>query len=416
MSDKANMSSLDYKISLRQAPVGSQMFFVAFGALVLVPLLTGLDPNLAMFTAGVGTLVFQFLTRGQVPIFLASSFAFILPIQEGVKQWGLAGTLSGLTVSGLVYIVISALVKRYGSIVIQRFLPAIVTGPVIMVIGLSLAPTAVNMAFGIDSGGNSVMDRHTALIIAMIALGATLLATLWGRGIIRLIPILCGIVAGYIASLCFGVVDFSPLAAVSWVSVPNFTLPEWNTQAVIYIVPIVIAPIIEHVGNVVAIGNVTGRDYTKRPGLHKTLFGDGIATMLASFLGGPPCTTYSEVTGGIALTKAFNPAVLTWAAITAIVLSFVSKLGAALMTIPLPVMGGIMVLLFGAIVVVGINSLVQSRLDLMESRNMVIIAVVLVFGLGGMVFEAGDFTIRGIGLAGLSGFVLNLVLPGHKTR
>lgn len=408
------ISSLDYNFKLRFAPVGSQMFFVAFGALVLVPLLTGLNPSVAMFTAGAGTLLFQIITKGSVPIFLASSFAFIAPIQQGINQWGIAQTMSGLAASCLIYLLLSFLVYKRGVAVIQRFLPPIVTGPVIMVIGLSLAPVAVNMAFGRDAGGIQAVPQTTALIIAMASLAATMIATIWGRGFIKLVPILCGIFVGYILSLCFGAVDFSNLEAAPWFAVPDFVAPEWNFNAVLFIVPIAIAPCIEHVGNIFAISSVTGRDYSKKPGLHRTLLGDGLATVVASVFGGPPNTTYSEVTGGVALTRAFNPAVMTWAAITAMILAFFGKLGGILMTIPLPVMGGIMILLFGAIIVVGMDSLMRSGVNLMAPRNMVIISVVLVFGLGGMVFGSGELALKGIGLSGISGLVLHLLIPGGK--
>lgn len=405
-----SISSLDYSFNLRHALVGSQMFFIAFGALVLVPLLTGLDPNVAMFTAGLGTLLFQFITKGKVPIFLASSFAFIAPIQAGIGQWGLGGTMCGLAVSGILYVLLSLLVRRYGVRIVERFLPAIVTGPVIMVIGLSLAPVGVNMALGLE-GGTQILPRVDALIISLSALAATMLATIWGKGVIRLVPIMCGISVGYIVSLFYGIIDFSAVVSAPWFAMPNFTMPEWNTQAVLYILPIAIAPAIEHIGNIYAISAVTGREYSKNPGLHRTLLGDGIATTMASLLGGPPNTTYSEVTGGVALTRAFNPGVMTWTAITAIALAFIGKLGAILMTIPTPVMGGIMILLFGAIVVVGMNSLVHAGKDLMESRNMVIVATVLVFGLGGMVFNFGEYKVEGIGLSAIIGLILHLVLP-----
>ncbi|MFI3272545.1 MAG: uracil-xanthine permease family protein [Pseudomonadota bacterium] len=388
------------------------MLFVAFGALVLVPLLTGLDSNVALFAAGVATLIFQILTRGSVPVFLASSFAFIAPIIYGVKTWGIPQTLCGLTAAGLVYMALAALIRVKGSGIVERILPPIVTGPVIMVIGLILSPVAINMATG--SGGSIPHDQ--ALIIAMVSLLATVIASLFGKGIIKLIPIFCGIIAGYIASLCFGVVDFSPIGAAPWIAMPNFVTPEWNLDAIIFIVPVAIAPAIEHVGGILAIGSVTGKNYLEKPGIDRTLFADSIATMVASSVGGPPCTTYAEVTGAVALTRAFNPAILTWAAISAICLAFVGKLGAVLGTIPTPVMGGIMILLFGTITVVGMNSLVRAGQDLMVPRNMIIIAVILVFGLGGMSFKFGEFALEGIGLAGITGVVLNLILPKIKNE
>lgn len=409
--------STEYSFRLKDSLIGAQMLFVAFGALVLVPLLTGLDPNVALFTAGAGTLIFQLVTKRQVPIFLASSFAFIAPIIHGVATWGVAATMGGLVAAGMLYVLLGGLIKVQGTQILDRVLPAIVTGPVIMVIGLGLAPVAVFMAIGKSGDGSiELFARQDALVVSMISLTATIAASLFGRGVIRLVPIMCGIVAGYIAALAYGMVDFTKVAEAAWFSMPNFVTPEFNIEAIIFIVPVAIAPAIEHVGDVLAISSVTGKNYIDKPGVHRTMMGDGVATMFASFLGGPPNTTYSEVTGAVALTRSFNPGIMTWAAITAILLAFVGKLGALLHTIPTPVMGGIMILLFGAIAVVGMNSLVRAQLDLMEPRNLAIMAMILVFGIGGMAFHAGEFSIKGIGLAGIVGVVLNLILPrtSHK--
>jgi uracil permease len=411
----SNQAPTDYKFQIKDCFLGAQMLFVAFGALVLVPLLTGLDPNVALFTAGLGTLVFQIITRGKVPIFLASSFAFIAPIIYGVKTWGIPGTMCGLAAAGVVYMLLSLMVRIQGSDIIKRVLPPVVTGPVIMVIGLILAPVAVHMAMGKTGDGAVVLYPQTkAMTVGLLALATTIFASILGKGIFKLIPIICGIVVGYIVSLVFGFVDFSGISKASWFAVPNFVMPEWNLQAIFYIVPIAIAPAIEHFGDIVAIGGVTGKDYLKDPGIQNTMLGDGVATSLASFLGGPPNTTYSEVTGAVALTKVFNPAIMTWAAITAILLAFVGKLGAILQTVPTPVMGGIMLLLFGAIMVVGLNTLVKSGDDLLEARNLSIVALILIFGIGGMSFSAGQFQLQGIGLAGILGVFLNLVLPHGK--
>ena len=412
-----SVSSSDYNFKPTDCLLGAQMLFVAFGALVLVPLLTGLDPNVALFTAGAGTLIFQVVTRGKVPIFLASSFAFLPPIMYGVKTWGIPGTMCGLCAAGFVYIVLSFLIRWQGSGVIKKVLPPVVTGPVIMVIGLILAPVAVNMAMGKTGDGSFVLfPERTAMFISLLSLVATVLVSILGKGLLRLIPILCGIVTGYILSMLFGIVDFSPVSKAAWFAVPSFVFPEWNLQAVFYIVPIAIAPAIEHFGDVLAIGGVTGKDYVKDPGIENTMLGDGLATSFASFLGGPPNTTYSEVTGAVALTRVFNPGVMTWAAITAILLAFVGKMGALLQTVPAPVMGGIMLLLFGAIMVIGLNTLVQSGEDLTEARNLSIVALILVFGIGGMTFSAGEFSLQGIGLAGILGVVMNLVLPHRKEQ
>jgi len=404
-----------YTFRLRDSMIGAQMLFVAFGALVLVPLLTGLDPNVALFTAGAGTLVFQIVTRGQVPIFLASSFAFIAPIIYGVKTWGIPGTMCGLAAAGALYMLLSLFITLRGTSVLDRILPTVVTGPVIMVIGLILAPVAVNMALGKTGDGSAVLvPETTALVVSMISLATTVLVSLFGRGVMRLIPILFGILVGYLASLFFGLVDFTPVREAPWLAVPSFVLPEWNFKAVLFIVPVAIAPAIEHFGDVLAISSVTGRNYLQKPGVNRTLLGDGLATSLASVLGGPPNTTYSEVTGAVALLKVKNPGIMTWAAICAIGLAFVGKVGAVLQTIPVPVMGGIMILLFGTIMVVGVNSLVKNQVDLMQSRNMIIMALIVVLGIGGMSFSAGEFTMEGIGLAGLVGVVLNLILPGRE--
>lgn len=406
-------SGADYDFKLKDSLIGAQMLFVAFGALVLVPLLTGLDPNVAMFTAGVGTLIFQGVTKRKVPIFLASSFAFIAPIMYGVQTWGIPSTMCGLMAAGVVYILLSLLIKWKGSEIILRLLPPIVTGPVIMVIGLILAPVAVNMALGKTGDGSAVLvPQNTAVIVSMISLAVTVLVSLLGRGMLRLIPILCGIMAGYLLSLPLGLVDYSPVASAAWIAVPNFTLPQWNWQAILFIMPVAIAPAIEHFGDVLAIGSITGKNYLDDPGIHRTMMGDGVATSFASFLGGPPNTTYSEVTGAVALIKIFNPAIMTWAAIFAVALAFIGKIGALLQTIPAPVMGGIMLLLFGAITVVGLNSLVRAGEDLTAPRNMTVVALILIFGIGDMTLSMGELSIQGIGLAGILGVFLNLVLPG----
>ena len=428
----------EYRFSChpKQIIIGAQMLFVAFGALVLVPLLTGLDANVALFTAGAGTLLFQVITRGKVPVFLASSFAFIAPIIYGVQKWGVPGTLCGLAAAGLFYVVLSIAVRIFGADILHRILPPVVTGPVIMVIGLVLAPVAVHMACGRTGDGAAwLVPQTTAFIIAGVALVVTVLVSLLGRGLFRLIPILCGICAGYLTALGLDATGISASIQASfdpgalqnwtaptlismqqvidaqWIAKPNFTLPVWNLEAVWFIVPVAIAPAIEHFGDILAIGSITGKDYVEDPGIHRTLLGDGLATSLAAFLGGPPNTTYSEVSGAVALTRSFNPFIMTWASIAAILLAFVGKLGGFLGTIPVPVMGGIMVLLFGAIAVIGINTLVRAGTDLMQPRNLAIVAVILVFGIGGMSFDLLAVKLGGIGLAGVVGVLLNVILP-----
>lgn len=401
-----------YHFRLRDAVLGCQMLFVAFGALVLVPLLTGLDANVALFTAGAGTLLFQAITRGRVPIFLASSFAFIAPIIYGVKTWGIPATLCGLAMAGVVYVALSAVIYWRGPGVIQRILPPVVTGPVIMVIGLLLAPVAVNMAMGKTGDGSAVLVPYgRAMGVAMVALLVTIFMALKARGMWRLLPILTGIGAGYLVCLPLGLIHWDAVRAAPWLAAPHFVRPVWSLPAVIFILPVAIAPAIEHIGDILAIGSVTGKDYVRDPGLHRTLLGDGLATSLASVLGGPPNTTYSEVTGAVALIKVYNPAIMTWAAVAAILLSFIGKLGALLQTIPGPVMGGILLLLFGAISAVGLNTLVRSGANLMEPRNMIVVSLIIVSGLGGLSIEVGGLAFKGIGLSGIVGVLLNLLLP-----
>jgi len=401
----------------RQLVLGIQMLFVAFGALVLVPLLTGLDPSIALFTAGAGTLLFHALTGGQVPIFLASSFAFIAPISFAMKQFGAGATLGALFCTGLVYLLFSAMARVGGRGLLNRYLPPIVTGPVIMVIGLKLAPVAVGMTRSFSAAGPA---DGRAVFIAACSLLTAVAAVMYGRKLLSLIPVLCGIVTGYGISLLMKVVDFTPVREAAWFQVPwtaalangTFARPTFDLAAILYMLPVALAPAIEHVGDILAISSVTGKDYLKEPGLHRTLLGDGLATSLAGLLGGPPNTTYSEVTGAVALTKATDPVLMRIAAGAAMVLAFAGKLGAILRTIPAPVMGGIMLLLFGMIAAIGVNSLVKARVDMSRSRNLVIASVILTAGIGDMTVTCGRFCLGGIGLAGLVGVILNLVLPG----
>ncbi|MGM0767145.1 MAG: uracil-xanthine permease family protein [Pseudomonadota bacterium] len=395
----------------KQAVAGSQMLLVAFGALVLMPLITGLDPNVALFTAGLGTLIFHIVTGGQIPIFLASSFAFIAPVIAAKGRFGLEETLGGLMAAGILYILLSGAIRLRGTGFITRLLPPVVIGPVIMVIGLGLAPVAVHMASGRSGdGATELVPYDTAIWIALISLVVTVIMSVWAKGIFRLIPIMFGVIVGYILSAFAGIVDLTPVREAPWFAVPNFVAPEFSWGAILFMIPVAIAPAIEHIGDILAIGNVTRKNYLEKPGLHRTLLGDGLATSAASMLGGPPNTTYSEVTGAVVLTRNFNPKVMWWAAIIAIVLAFVGKFGAVLQTIPVPVMGGILCLLFGSIAVVGLNTLIRHQVDLSQSRNLVIVAITLVFGIGGMAIGQ----LEGIALCAVVAIALNLILPGTR--
>ena len=388
---------------LQRTIVGVQFLFVAFGATVLVPLLVGMDPSVALFTAGVGTLIFHLVTKGKVPIFLGSSFAFIAPIIKATELYGLPGTLSGLVAVGAVYGIMSALVRFRGIGFISRLFPPVVVGPVIMLIGLSLASTGVDMA-------------KENWLLAIIALLTTVVVSLFGKGLLRLIPIFSGIVVGYIAATIMGLVDFQSVADAPWLALPAFVRPEFSWEAIIFMIPVAIAPVIEHIGDVYAINEVAGKDFVKDPGLHRTMLGDGLACVAAALIGGPPVTTYSEVTGAISLTKITDPVVIRIAAIVGILFSVLGKVSAILKTIPSAVLGGIMLLLFGTIASVGINSLIKNKIDMGDTRNLVIASLILTLGIGGAELTFGDFTIGGIGLAALVGVILNLIIPKSKAK
>lgn len=394
-------TSLQDQLTFKNTILGVQFLFVAFGATVLVPLLVGIDPSVALFTAGIGTLIFHLITKGQVPVFLGSSFAFIAPIVEATKLFGWPGTLSGIIAVGLVYGVVSALVKARGIKFIEQLFPAVVVGPVIMIIGLSLAPVAVDMA-------------KTDWILAIIALFTAIIVVIFGKKMIKLIPIFIAIAVAYIVAIIWGKVDFTTVQESAWFALPQFTMPQFSWQAILYMIPVAIAPIIEHVGDIYAIGGVCNKNFIEKPGLHRTLLGDGIATSIAGFFGGVPNTTYSEVTGAITLTKVTNPFILRIAAITAIIFALVGKISGLLKTIPQSILGGIMLLLFGMIAAIGIKSLVESKTNLSETRNQVIVSVVLTVGIGGAVLQTGSFSLGGIGLAATTGIILNLILPKTK--
>ena len=381
--------------------VGVQFLFVAFGATVLVPLLVGMDPSVALFTAGIGTLVFHLITKGKVPIFLGSSFAFIAPILKATELYGLPGALSGLVAVGAVYGIMSGLVRFRGVGFITRLFPPIVVGPVIMLIGLSLASTGVDMA-------------KSNWALAILSLIITVIVSLFGKGLLRLIPIFSGIIVGYIAAAFGGLIDFQPVVDAPWLSLPAFVRPEFCWEAVIFMAPVAIAPVIEHIGDVYAINEVAGKDFVKDPGLHRTMLGDGAACIVASCVGGPPVTTYSEVTGAISLTKITDPSVIRIAAVVGILFSILGKVSAVLKTIPSAVLGGIMLLLFGSIASVGINSLIKNKVDMGNTRNLVIASLILTLGIGGAEMTFSGITIGGIGLAALVGVLLNLILPKRE--
>ena len=377
--------------------------FVAFGSTVLVPLLTGLDPAVALLAAGLGTLLFHAVTGGKVPIYLGSSFAFIAPIIKATELFGLGGMFCGLVSVGLVYMLMSLLVRTFGIDLIKKLFPPVVIGPVIILIGLSLAGAGVNMA-------------QENWILAIVSLAVAVAASIWGKGMIKLIPVVFGALAGYVVALIFfrDTMDFSVVGNASWFAFPKLAKMSFSWQAILFMAPVAIAPIIEHVGDMYAIGSIAGKDFVKDPGLHRTMLGDGLSCVLAAFLGGAPITTYSEVTGAVSLTKVTDPSVLRIAAVSAVVLSVIGKVGAVIQTIPSAVLGGIMLLLFGSIASVGISNMIQAKIDMGSTRNLIIVSLILTIGIGGAIISVGSFTLSGIGLASLVGVILNLILPEDK--
>lgn len=380
--------------------IGIQFMFVAFGSTVLVPLLVGFDPAIALLAAGLGTLIFHAVTKGKVPIYLGSSFAFIAPIIKATELYGMPGMFCGLVSVGVVYILMSLLVKTFGISLIKKLFPSVVIGPVIILIGLSLASSGVNMA-------------ESNWTLALISLAVAIATSIWGKGIFKLIPVVFGALAGYAVSLLFfrETMDFSAVATASWFSLPKFSQMSFSWQAILFMAPVAIAPIIEHIGDMYAISSIANKDFVKDPGLHRTLLGDGLSCCLAAFLGGAPVTTYSEVTGAVSLTKVTDPSVLRISAVSAILLSVIGKVGALIQTIPQAVLGGIMLLLFGTIASVGISNMIQAKVDMSSTRNLIISSLILTIGIGGAVIEFGTFSFSGIGLASIVGVILNLLLP-----
>ena len=388
---------------LKRTRVGVQFMFVAFGSTVLVPLLVGFDPAIALLAAGLGTLLFHGVTGGKVPIYLGSSFAFIAPIVKATELYGMPGMFCGLVAVGVVYLLMSLLVKLFGISFIKKLFPPIVIGPVIILIGLSLASTGVDMA-------------SQNWVLAIISLLVAIACSIWGKGLVKIIPVFFGAIVGYIAAIIFyrSGMDFAPVAEAKWFALPHFAKMSFSWQAIVFMAPVAIAPIIEHVGDVYAISEIAGKDFVKDPGLHRTMAGDGLACMLAAFLGGAPVTTYSEVTGAVSLTKVTDPSCMRIAAVTAILISLVGKVGAAIQTIPTAVLGGIMLLLFGSIASVGINNLVKAKIDMNKTRNLIIASLILTIGIGGAIISFGKFSLAGIGLASIVGVILNLIIPDKE--
>lgn len=399
--------------------LGLQHVLAMFGATVLVPILTGLDPAIALLGAGVGTLLFHWCAQGKVPVFLGSSFAFIGAIGGTLAGQGLAAVKGGVLAAGVVYMLIALVIYFVGVDAVKNFFPPIVTGPIIMVIGLRLSPVAISMAFYDGNGDFSL----TSAFIATVVIASMIIVSIFLHGFFKLVPILISITVGYIVSAFFNLIDVSAISAANWFTfAPGapateslLTMPSFTISAIVAIAPIALVVFIEHIGDITTNGAVVGKNFLEDPGVHRTILGDGVATVFAGLIGAPANTTYSENTGVLAVTKVYDPSIIRIAAGFAIVLSFVGKFAAIIRTIPTPVMGGISVILFGMIASVGVRIVVSSALDFSHSRNLMISALILVLGIGVDAFPIGasGVTISGLAIAALVGVVLNKLLPSE---
>lgn len=416
--------------------LGLQHVFTMFGATVLVPLITGLDVGVCLVMAGLGTLLFHVITKGKVPAFLGSSFAFLAPMAASkviatdlATTAGLEGqaftnmvnsyVTGGIVVAGLIYLLLAGLIALFGVEKVLKYFPPVITGPIIIVIGLKLAPVAINMA-GFDGGPNAPMAWLAVISFVVVAA-----VSIYGKGFIKVLPVLVGLLAAYAVAILTGNIDFTPVKVgvermASGDFFPNFTLAKFNVSIILITAPVALATMVEHIGDIIAIGETTGEDYVKSPGLHRTLIGDGLATALSALFGGPANTTYSENTGVLALTKAYNPCIMQIAAVFAIILGFMPPVAAMIETIPTAIVGGVAVILFGMIAAIGARTLVEQKVDFSESRNLLIAAVILVLGLGGSMFSLKigelDLSIGGLALAALVGIALNAFLPHPETK
>ena len=418
-------STVDLLLDVDQRPsagkgilLSFQHVFAMFGATILVPLILGMPVSVALFASGVGTLIYMISTGFKVPVYLGSSFAFITAMSLAMKEMGgdVSAAQTGVILTGLVYVLVAASVRFAGTKWIDKLLPPIIIGPMIIVIGLGLASSAVTNA-GLVADGN----WKNALVAVVTFLIAAFINTK-GKGFLRIIPFLFAIIGGYLFALTLGLVDFTPVLKANWFEIPGFYLPfstggafkEYNLYfgpETIAILPIAIVTISEHIGDHTVLGQICGRQFLKEPGLHRTLLGDGIATSVSAFLGGPANTTYGENTGVIGMTRIASVSVIRNAALIAIALSFLGKFTALISTIPNAVLGGMSILLYGVIASNGLKVLIKERVDFGQMRNLIIASAMLVLGLGGAILKLGPVTLSGTALSAMTGIILNLILP-----
>ena len=389
-----------------------QHLFTMFGATVLVPILVGIDPGIALVSSGLGTMVYLITTKGKIPAYLGSSFAFIAAMQMLMKSDGYPAIAQGAMTTGLVYLIVSLIIKKIGSDWLDKILPPIVVGPVVMVIGLGLAANAANNAMY----NNNVYD-FKYIAVALITLGLTIFYNMFFKGFLGLIPILLGIVSGYLVALAFGIIDLTPIKEAAWFALPNFEVPFVQYEPKLYLnaittmAPIAFVTMTEHIGHLMVLNKLTKRNFFQDPGLSKTLMGDGLAQIVAGFVGGPPVTSYGENIGVLAITRVHGVFVIGGAAVFAVALGFVGKLSALILSIPGPVISGISFVLFGVIAASGLKILIDNKINFDKKKNLLIASVILVIGIGGLVFKVGTFELSSMALATVLGIVLNLILP-----
>ncbi|MCB2291968.1 uracil permease [Clostridium algoriphilum] len=420
-----NFIDVDEKLPiLKTLPLSFQHLFAMVGATILVPMLTGLSPSIALFCSGVGTLLYILCTKAKLPAYVGSSFAFIGPMGVATKAYGQSSMLSGIIAAGCVYVIVALIIKLIGIKWLDRLLPPVVVGSVVIVIGLSLASVAINWS-GLNAEFTTPaldgVSRATWIIISMTTLVTAIIGTMYFKGFFGVVPILIAMVVGYVLSIVLGVISpevLSKIGSAQFIRLPSFVLPTFNINAIMLMAPIAFVTLAEHVGHVYVTSNVVGKDFTKDPGLHRSILGDGIATMFAGLVGGPPNTTYGENIGVMAITKVYSVWVIGGAAIIAILLSFIGPVSEVIGNIPLPVIGGVSVMLFGIIASSGFRIFVEDKVDFSKKRNLIIASVIIVLGIGGggikFKFAGAPVEIAGLALATLVGIILNLVLPQYS--
>ena len=402
---------VDERLPLLQTfPLSLQHLFAMFGATVLVPFLFKVNPATCLLMNGVGTLIYLFVAKGRIPAYLGSSFAFISPVFAVLASGqGYAAAQGGFIVFGLVFILVSQIVRLAGTRWIDIIFPAAAMGAIVAIIGLELAPVATNLAGLTASTVPLGMSVKLALIVSLSTLGVTILASVLLRGFLAVIPVLLGVVAGYLLSLALGVVDFSAVHSAHWFEVPTLYAPKFHWPSILIILPAALVVLAEHVGHLVVTGNIVGRDLVKDPGLHRSLLGDGISNVLSGLVGATPNTTYGENIGVMAITKVYSVWVIGGAAVIAILVSFSGKLAAMIRSIPVPVMGGVCILLFGVIAAAGIRMLIEKKVDYTQPRNLILTSVVLISGISGAAVKLGTVELRGMALGTVVAICLSLV-------